>query len=321
MNATLTTGERRSIATALREGRPELANALLRTGVEEAKRDLAVDLLADEMIEHFASGIESAKPADYLDWLEAMAQRYAGYPHAGALLMDGPRILGSHPLAKAFAPAFLDDIVEPLSAASYTVIAKHQRAVPLFVQEPLDEIDAFINDLLTRMDRLDYLTAEHSRAVATWCTRLARKMNMNESDVRLAGRSGLLHDLGKMRVPLSVLQAPRRLDDEEWSLMKSHTLEGVAMLADMPQLEAVVPAVRNHHERFDGGGYPDGLTGEDIPLMARVVTVADCFNAMIGRRPYRPPMPPSLALEELVAHRGTQFDPAIVDAMVAVLSI
>ncbi len=101
--------------------------------------------------------------------------------------------------------------------------------------------------------------------------------------------------------------------------MRAHTTDGSVMVERIPILSPFVPIVRGHHERLDGKGYPDGLPGHAIPVAARIVAVADCFNAMIGRRPYRAPMPPPEALDELERHRGTQFDPEIVEAMVQIV--
>ncbi|HYZ17249.1 MAG TPA: HD domain-containing phosphohydrolase, partial [Candidatus Acidoferrum sp.] len=136
-----------------------------------------------------------------------------------------------------------------------------------------------------------------------------------------AARCGLLHDIGKARVPLEILTAPRRLDDREWPVMRAHASAGEAMIRHDPRLRVFAPAVRSHHERLDGRGYPDGLRASAIPQIARVVAVADCFNAMIGRRPYRVPMAPSRAMDELDAHRSTQFDPDVVDAMISLVEV
>lgn len=189
------------------------------------------------------------------------------------------------------------------------------------VEEPrsIDETDARINDLIATLENADLLTAEHSRAVASWCTRLARKLGLSESDVTLLTRCGLLHDIGKLKVPREVLNAPRALNAAEWKIIRAHAAAGESLAKKEPLLRETLPAIRSHHERFDGGGYPDDLRGEGIPFIARVVSVADCFNAMIGRRPYRPPLTPSYALEELRSNRGLQFDPDVVDAMEEVI--
>jgi HD-GYP domain-containing protein (c-di-GMP phosphodiesterase class II)/ATP/maltotriose-dependent transcriptional regulator MalT len=186
--------------------------------------------------------------------------------------------------------------------------------------EIVDEVDAALNALLSRLDRADPLTAEHSRAVSSWCARLARRLGMSAEEIVLASRSGLVHDIGKLQTPTEILNAPRSLSADEWEIMRAHALIGEGIVLEIPTLRHLSVAVRSHHERIDGKGYPDGKRGLRIPAMARLVAVADSFNAMIGRRAYRKPMPPPIALMELERHRGTQFDPEIVDAMVDVVA-
>jgi putative nucleotidyltransferase with HDIG domain len=187
--------------------------------------------------------------------------------------------------------------------------------------EAIDEIDVVLDDLLTQLDQSDALTAEHSRAVASWCGRLAKRLGSSKDEIVHLTRAGLIHDIGKVTTPAEILGAPRRLDDEEMEIMRRHAEAGAFIVQDVPLIRHLTPAVRNHHERFDGTGYPDRLRFEDIPYVARVVAVADSFNAMIGRRPYRPPLAPSVALERLVEGRGDQFDPDIVDAMIDVVTL
>lgn len=186
--------------------------------------------------------------------------------------------------------------------------------------EAVDETDIVLDGLLTRLDQSDVLTAEHSRAVGSWCARLAKRMGASKEEVVHLTRAGLIHDIGKVMTPNAILTAPRRLADEEMAIIRLHAEEGARIVLEVPLVANLAPAVRNHHERFDGDGYPDRLKWEAIPSVARVVAVADSFNAMIGRRPYRPPMPPSVALEQLVQGRGTQFDPDVVDAMIDVVT-
>jgi len=187
------------------------------------------------------------------------------------------------------------------------------------VDEPLDELDARIDALIVRLERRDPLSSEHSRAVAAWCSRLGRTLGLDSAEIMMLSRCGLLHDIGKALTPLEVLNAPRALTEQEWKHMRAHAAAGDALVRHDPALMPFAPAVRSHHERLDGRGYPDGLPAASIPFAARLVAVADCFNAMIGRRPNRLPMAPARALEELVRRRGTHFDPEIVDAMVVVI--
>jgi putative nucleotidyltransferase with HDIG domain len=179
----------------------------------------------------------------------------------------------------------------------------------------VDEIDVQIDALIRELDRTAPLTAEHSRAVSAWCARIARKLGLDADEVVYLARCGLIHDVGKVLTPSAILEAPRRLSSAEWSVMQLHTGNGAQIVGSLPGLRRFVPIVRGHHERIDGRGYPDGLRASAIPLAARIVTVADSFNAMIGRRPYRLPFAPTDALEELHRNSHSQFDPEIVEAM------
>jgi ribonuclease P protein subunit RPR2 len=125
----------------------------------------------------------------------------------------------------------------------------------------------------------------------------------------------LLHDIGKLAVPDAILRAPGRLTEEQWALMRRHPEEGVRMLSNVPFLDRALDVVRHHHERWDGGGYPDGLRGEEIPLWARIFSVVDALDAMTAERPYRAARSYEDALAEIRRNSGTQFDPAIVAAL------
>ena len=126
--------------------------------------------------------------------------------------------------------------------------------------------------------------------------------------------AGLLHDVGKIGVPESVLQKTGRLTPEEFEQMKKHPQIGARILADVKQVKPLVPGVLYHHERYDGKGYPAGLAGSDIPLMGRIICLADCFDAMTSNRTYRKALPLEVALTEIRRCAGTQFDPALAEA-------
>jgi HD-GYP domain-containing protein (c-di-GMP phosphodiesterase class II) len=125
----------------------------------------------------------------------------------------------------------------------------------------------------------------------------------------------VLHDIGKVRVPESILHKPGPLTDEEWEVMKTHPEVGEHILRPIQSLNAILPIVRHHHERWDGGGYPDKLAGRAIPLGARIVSVCDAYRAMTEDRPYRKALTTAEARKELHEGAGTQFDPECVDAM------
>ena len=162
--------------------------------------------------------------------------------------------------------------------------------------------------------------AEHPAYVASLAARLARALHLDSRCSLRCELGGWLHDIGKLSVPERVLLKPTALDEEEWSIMRLHAELGEQIVERIPALHAAGGAIRHHHERFDGTGYPDGLTGFAIPVEARIVAVADTFSAMTQMRPYAPPRTVDEALHELRRCAGTQFDPAVVVALESVLA-
>jgi HD-GYP domain-containing protein (c-di-GMP phosphodiesterase class II) len=142
---------------------------------------------------------------------------------------------------------------------------------------------------------------------------------MDETDVQLVHLTGLVHDIGKIGVSAEVLQKTSALNDDEWAEMRRHSEIGANILVEVDDYVEVARIVRSHHERFDGAGYPDGLAREEIPLLARVIAVADSYNAMTSDRPYRRAMSPDVAIKQLVNGRGSQFQAELVDAFLRVL--
>lgn len=213
---------------------------------------------------------------------------------------------------------FEPELLQIRANANILVQKALRRSHPVAAGAALD-IDARIDQLISKLELDDPPTAEHSRAVSLWCARIAKRMALTADDAIFVKRGGLIHDIGKMETPKEILHAPRALNDREWEIMQQHPAQGAAIVAQLPELRSFVGVVRGHHERFDGKGYPDRLTGSDISIAARIVTVADSFNAMIAQRPYRRPFSPTVALEELKRHRGTQFDPRVVEAMIEVV--
>lgn len=172
--------------------------------------------------------------------------------------------------------------------------------------------------MVTAIEARDPYTSGHSRRVSRLAMDIARAIGLPERDVKRIGVAGLLHDVGKIHEKYaSILQKPERLSKDEWLLMKEHPTDGEALIAKVSQLHDILPAVRHHHERWDGAGYPDGLRGEGIPLMARVLTFADTIDAMTSTRPYRRGLTQDEVRVELLKHAGKQFDPHIADALLA----
>jgi two-component system cell cycle response regulator len=169
---------------------------------------------------------------------------------------------------------------------------------------------------LTRIVALyDEETATHLRATAALSRRTAAKLGLSHAVVAAAELTGLLHDIGKVAVDRNILLKPAELDAGEWEIMRLHSGYGADMLAGIPKLAGLAPLVRAHHERMDGGGYPDGLRGDEIPLESRIVAVADAFHALTTDRPYRRAVMPNLALRVLHDCAGPQFDHTVVAAI------
>ncbi|HEV2582845.1 MAG TPA: amino acid permease [Ktedonobacteraceae bacterium] len=177
-----------------------------------------------------------------------------------------------------------------------------------------------VEALAALVEARDQYTGDHTSEVATLATQIALRLGLSEADARMVGLAGHLHDLGKVAIPDDVLQKPSGLTPEEWELMRTHPVVGADVVSRMPSLRVLVPAIRGHHERWDGEGYPDRLSGEDIALGARIIAVADAYGAMTTDRPYRKAGSPSWAMRELRRCAGVQFDPTIVDALEQVLS-
>ena len=166
----------------------------------------------------------------------------------------------------------------------------------------------------------DEYTGNHTHDVVELSARVADRLRVPEDVKRETELGAMLHDIGKIGIPDAIINKPGPLDEEEWKLMKTHTLEGQRMLDRVGGfLGSVGEVVRASHERFDGAGYPDGLKGEAIPLASRIVSVCDAFNAMTTTRSYRQAMPVATAVQELRRCSGTQFDPAVVAALLDVV--
>ena len=163
--------------------------------------------------------------------------------------------------------------------------------------------------MVQAIDNKDGYTRKHSEEVTEYSLEIARAMRLDDEMLQTIRLSGILHDVGKIGVPDSVLRKPGRLTDEEFHIMKQHPVFGALIVGAMPGMEEVVLGVRHHHERWDGFGYPDKLVATDIPLIGRIMAVADAYSAMTTSRPYRKGLTERQALKEINANLGTQFDP------------
>ena len=170
------------------------------------------------------------------------------------------------------------------------------------------------------VDAKDQRTSDHSRRVAIYSKQIAEAYGLDKKQCQDIEWAAQMHDIGKIGIPDAILNKPARLTDEEYAVMKSHTVRGAEILKDFTLLDNVIDGAQYHHERYDGRGYPQGLSGEDIPLFARIIGVADAFDAMTANRIYRQQMDFSYVLGEMQKGRGTQFDPQFVDLLLKLIN-
>ncbi|MFH1098188.1 MAG: HD domain-containing phosphohydrolase [Candidatus Desantisbacteria bacterium] len=190
---------------------------------------------------------------------------------------------------------------------------------------------AAINSLSSAIDEKDTYTFGHSNRVTTYAVEIGERMHLCEEDLGILELSAILHDVGKIGVPEEILKKTGKLTDEEWGSIKQHPDKGVLIVTPMvtteearatlkihfvnpsKNIEKIVAGIKHHHERFDGYGYPAGINGLNIPLVSRIIAVADAYDAMTSKRSYRDALPESIAIEELRKNAGAQHDPKIVD--------
>jgi diguanylate cyclase (GGDEF)-like protein/putative nucleotidyltransferase with HDIG domain len=182
--------------------------------------------------------------------------------------------------------------------------------------EPVSDAVAGLAEALSERDRY---TGEHSESVVELAAQVARGLGLDEREVQRVKAAALLHDIGKVAIPDEILHKPGPLDEREWQVMYEHPVIGERILRAIPGLGTVARIVRHEHERWDGGGYPDGLAGERIPIGARIILACDAYHAMISDRPYRKAITHAEAIRQLGANAGTQFDPQVTEQLIGCL--
>ncbi|WP_035295832.1 HD-GYP domain-containing protein [Brevibacillus thermoruber] len=216
----------------------------------------------------------------------------------GARLVDQYGVLALIPLVAAFV------IISVVLRQYYESIHK--------LAQKMDEIKSFNHKFLTAMaasiDARDHYTSGHSQRVAHWGREIARAIGLPEEKAEEVYFGGILHDIGKIGIEDQILNKRGKLTPEEYDKIKQHTVIGYEIILQAGMFHELLPAIRSHHERIDGKGYPDGLVGEEIPLMARILAISDAFDAMVADRPYRKGLPVEEALQEISRGAGTQFD-------------
>jgi diguanylate cyclase (GGDEF)-like protein len=194
----------------------------------------------------------------------------------------------------------------------------HQRGFELreALKRARSSLQFSLHALVHMLDVRECVTGAHSQRVQILSIFLAKKLGLSRDELAVVGMGALLHDIGKIGIPDSILMKPGTLTEIEWEMMRKHPIIGYEILKHSPDLQEAAPMVLYHHEKFDGSGYPHGLVGDDIPLGARVFSLIDCYDAMRSVRPYKPAFSPEDSLREITNARGTQFDPNVVNAFV-----
>lgn len=182
-----------------------------------------------------------------------------------------------------------------------------------------EQVAPTIYALTAAIDAKDSFTFEHSCHVSADAVLLAKAIGLNGNEVRTVKEAGLLHDIGKIGIPESILKKQGKLTNEEYEIMKKHVVNSIEMIHHLPNMEYVIPAVLAHHERYDGNGYPRGLKGEEIPLLGRILAVCDSYDAITSKRSYKEALSKEYAIAELQRNKGTQFDPMLVDAFIKLI--
>lgn len=250
------------------------------------------------------------------DLMPVIAASVPFYGPVVAVLVLAYRDVSPWTLPLFFAPA--------LAAQRWFLLYQEQRRLATDLQSANAQLRAanlsFANGLIATLDARDQYTAGHSAAVAIYARDIARRMGLSEDQQELAHLCGLVHDIGKIGLPAGLLEKPGALTLEERREMQRHSEIGERILANVDTYAEIAAVVRHHHERFDAQGYPDGLDGSEIPLLSRIIAVADAYNAMTSDRPYRDAMPSRVARLRLAQAVETQFDTSVVAAFEAILA-
>lgn len=190
----------------------------------------------------------------------------------------------------------------------------------LYIQKVKKDSLDLTKSLINALDSRDTYTSNHSDNVSRYAVKISEKMNLSKDLCNVIRTGSLLHDIGKIGIPEHILTKPEKLTPEEYMVIKTHPIIGYTILnhVDTFKKNGVLDIVLYHHERYDGKGYPKGLKGNEIPLSARIVGVADAFDAMISKRVYRNELDLKFVLNEICRNKGTQFDPEVVDAFLSI---
>ena len=232
--------------------------------------------------------------------------------------------------ARGLAAGAMDFIKKPFVPEILTIRVRHMIDLDHLQRNLADEVDKktkenerlflhVVSSLASAIDAKDTYTNGHSSRVAEYSREIARRFGYEGKQLEDIYMMGLLHDVGKIGIPDAVINKPAKLTDEEYDIIKNHPVLGARILGNIKEMPSLQRGARWHHERYDGKGYPDGLLGTDIPEEARVIAVADAYDAMTSHRSYRKPLPQGVVREEIEKGIGTQFDPEFARIMLGMI--
>jgi HD-GYP domain-containing protein (c-di-GMP phosphodiesterase class II) len=305
-----------ALARRLAETRATVADTVIeRLGTRSSAH--ASTLVVRSLVSALGQAIESASPDPVVAW-GRMAHGSYTLPVVHDLLSAATEVAAeeAEPLEIDFSSLLV--FLEIVKAELVEVLPLPD-ALNVRSDERRGATSGMIDGILAMLKARDEATCAHAQATGAWCRRLAEALDLSPSVTDTVVKAAILHDIGKIGTPDAILFKAGPLDEAEWETMRAHADFGADILAELPALAPYAGIVRAHHERWDGYGYPNGLRGEEIPFEARVVAVADAFHAMISNRPYRAAIGQREAMEILRAGSGTQWDPTVAAAMIAML--
>jgi putative nucleotidyltransferase with HDIG domain len=187
------------------------------------------------------------------------------------------------------------------------------------LRKNIKTFNEFVQLIAKTIDAKDKYTAGHSMRVAEYATMIARELNLDERQIEILQRASLFHDIGKIGIPDGILNKKSSLNEKDRIYIYRHPILAKEILSHMSDFQELLDVIYHHHERYDGNGYPNGLKGDEIPLLSRIISVADAYDAMLSERPYRNAKTKIEAIKELLSEKGKQFDPVIVDVFIKIL--